>query len=62
MIRDGRVKSVQANASRGDAAAPHVPVMDLSAYTCLPGLIDMHTHLTDRPEDTEKLDGVLLAQ
>jgi imidazolonepropionase-like amidohydrolase len=56
VIRDGRVKSVKANASRGDAAAPHVPVMDLSAYTCLPGLIDMHTHLTDRPEDTEKLE------
>ena len=24
-------------------------------YTCLPGLIDMHTHLTDRPEDTADL-------
>lgn len=56
VIRDGRVKSVQANASRGDAAAPHVPVLDLTGYTCLPGLIDMHTHLTDRPEDTEKLE------
>jgi imidazolonepropionase-like amidohydrolase len=52
VIRDGRVTGVIAHASRSDAAAPHVPVMDLSAYTCLPGLIDMHTHLTDRPEDT----------
>jgi imidazolonepropionase-like amidohydrolase len=56
VIRDGRVKSVKADASRGDAAAPHVPVLNLSEYTCLPGLIDMHTHLTDRPEDTEKLE------
>jgi imidazolonepropionase-like amidohydrolase len=27
----------------------------LGAYTCLPGLIDMHTHLTDRPTDTADL-------
>jgi imidazolonepropionase-like amidohydrolase len=32
-----------------------VPVLDLGEYTCLPGLIDMHTHLTDRPEDTADL-------
>ena len=56
VIRDGTIRSVRAQASRGDAAAAHVPVMDLSEYTCLPGLIDMHTHLTDRPEDTEKLE------
>ena len=52
---DGRVKSVKADASRSDEAAPRVPVLNLGAYTCLPGLIDMHTHLTDRPEDTTDL-------
>ena len=55
VIRDGRIKSVRANASSGDLKAVMVPVLDLSDYTCLPGLIDMHTHLTDRPEDTADL-------
>ena len=55
VIRDGRIKSIKAGASRNDAVATHVPVLDLSGYTCLPGLIDMHTHLTDRPEDTADL-------
>jgi imidazolonepropionase-like amidohydrolase len=55
VIRDGRIKSVKADARRSDAVAAHVPVLDLTEYTCLPGLIDMHTHLTDRPEDTADL-------
>ena len=55
VIRDGRIREIRPGASRGDAAATHVPVLDLSEYTCLPGLIDMHTHLTDRPEDTADL-------
>ena len=32
-----------------------VPKLDLRDMTCLPGLIDMHTHLTDRPGDTADL-------
>jgi imidazolonepropionase-like amidohydrolase len=55
VIRDGRIRSVKANASRGDEAAARVPMLNLSGHTCLPGLIDMHTHLTDRPEDTADL-------
>ncbi len=58
VIRDGRIASVTHGASPGMAAAAHVPVLDLSEYTCLPGLIDMHTHLTDRPEDTADLTTV----
>ena len=55
LIRDGRIKSIELGSGRGSAAATMVPVLDLSEYTCLPGLIDMHTHLTDRPEDTADL-------
>ncbi len=55
VIRDGRIQDVRAGARRRDATATYLPVLDLAEYTCLPGLIDMHTHLTDRPEDTADL-------
>ncbi len=55
IVRDGRVTEIVDRASVRDAAAAHLPVLDLSALTCLPGLIDMHTHLTDAPEDTADL-------
>ncbi len=31
------------------------PVLELATHTCLPGLIDMHTHLSDVPGDTADL-------
>jgi imidazolonepropionase-like amidohydrolase len=50
VIVDGRIRSVgEADGERS------LPVLDLGEYTCLPGLIDMHTHLTDRPGDTADL-------
>ena len=55
VIRDGRITQVTAGAGRNAATATHLPVLDLGGYSCLPGLIDMHTHLTDRPEDTTDL-------
>ncbi|HSD53188.1 MAG TPA: amidohydrolase family protein, partial [Burkholderiales bacterium] len=51
VIADGRIAAVGA-----DVPQPHgMPVLDLRGYSCLPGLIDMHTHLTDRPGDTADL-------
>lgn len=47
LIVNGRVRAV---APRVDVP-PGTPQLDLGGYTCLPGLIDMHTHLTERPED-----------
>lgn len=43
VIRNGRIEAVGEH-----VATPRgVRELDLSGYTCLPGLIDMHTHLTD---------------
>ncbi len=51
VIKDGRIVEVAASA----AATPGVQQLDLSGYTCLPGLVDMHTHLTMRPDESADL-------
>jgi imidazolonepropionase-like amidohydrolase len=51
LVLDGRITRV----GTGIDVPRDVPVLDLAEYTCLPGLIDMHTHLTDRPGDTADL-------
>lgn len=54
VIRSGRIERlVRAGDEPGD-----LPLLDLPGHTCLPGLIDMHAHVTDRPEDTADLDVV----
>jgi imidazolonepropionase-like amidohydrolase len=53
-IEDGRITSVRDARDRA-AGATHQRLLDLSGYTCLPGLIDLHTHLTELPEDTADL-------
>jgi len=50
-VRSGRIEKVEA----GAPATHDLAVMDLADYTCLPGLIDMHTHLTDDHGDTRDL-------
>lgn len=47
VIRDGRISSVQTLVQ----VAAKLPTLELGDYTCLPGLIDMHTHITDRAPD-----------
>ena len=53
-IESGRIVSIVALEA---AAAPPVVdgtarYLDLRDYTCLPGLLDLHTHLTDLPQNT----------
>lgn len=50
VIRAGRIAELTTKPPPTD-----LPLLDLAGHTCLPGLIDMHTHLTDRPEDTADL-------
>src|SRR5579871_4709408 len=49
--KEGRIEKVGA----GIAAPNGVRVINLSAYTVLPGLIDMHVHLTSDPDDYRDL-------
>jgi len=44
LIEQGRITAVGARLAVPSGLAR----LDLAGYTCLPGLIDMHTHLTDR--------------
>ena len=48
VVRDGRIVSGSAG---GDAE-----VVDLSEHTCLPGLIDLHAHLTINPDTLTAID------
>jgi len=51
LVRKGRIAGV----TPGRSVPRGVAALDLPAHTCLPGLIDMHTHITERPEDTADL-------
>lgn len=52
IIRDGRIAEIVSGSSKPPKS---LPLVDLSAYTCLPGLIDTHTHITDRASETRDL-------
>ena len=51
VVRAGRIESV----GRFDRRGAGLPQLDLRGHTCLPGLIDLHTHLTERPADMADL-------
>ncbi len=50
VIRDGRIANVLPGHAKIQASTP---LLDLSDYTCLPGLIDTHTHIGMLPEDSD---------
>jgi len=47
IIRNGRIITVE----QGLRRSADLPLLDLGGYTCLPGLIEMHDHITERPDD-----------
>jgi imidazolonepropionase-like amidohydrolase len=47
VVRDGRIEAVGSADSAGIPAGARI--VDLTAYTVLPGLIDTHTHITSDP-------------
>lgn len=50
IIRDGRVREIAPGHVRPPTS---LPFLDLREYTCLPGLIDTHTHISFLPEDAD---------
>jgi imidazolonepropionase-like amidohydrolase len=54
LVRDGRFIAVGAASDRNPDTSD-LPVLDLRGYTVLPGLLDLHTHLMDVPDDTSDL-------
>ena len=51
LVRNGRIESVQSVGTIPEDAE----VLDLSDYTCLPGLIDTHTHIALNHDDSSDL-------
>ena len=47
IVRNGRIVSVES----GFTAPNDLAVLNLREFTCLPGLIDMHTHITESFDD-----------
>ncbi|MFL6618526.1 MAG: amidohydrolase family protein, partial [Povalibacter sp.] len=51
IIREGRIAAIE----QGNSKPGGMPIMDLHDYTCLPGLIEMHDHITETSNDTSDM-------
>ena len=51
-IRQGLIINVE---TYNEVSSLDIEILDLSAYTCLPGLIDTHAHITERADETNDL-------
>src|SRR4029077_3543112 len=49
LIEDDKIKSVTTNPAD---VPPHAQIIDLSRFPGLPGLIDVHTHMTQYTDET----------
>lgn len=70
VVKDGRITAVESGfLSADEAGVPEAAVLDLRDQTVMPGLMDMHTHLTGERDPyanphawTTKLDGDYLVE
>lgn len=55
LIDEGIIAQIERSTADGPNVDSPIEVLDLSSYWVLPGLVDLHVHLTDRADDTADL-------
>lgn len=62
IIRDGRIEEVRSGYIEGAAVSGGAEIIDLRNAFVLPGLIDLHTHITAEWGDRRKMDEVTTSE